>query len=60
MREQLIKDLREIERFLEREADPEHTESPVTFGILRVLYHLVKAEVLRLDREKYRASNRGG
>lgn len=52
MKKELIKDLRDIERYLEREADGKHMESPVIFGILRVLYHLVTAEVRRLEREE--------
>ena len=52
MKRQLIKDLSDIERYLEKEADSGHTESPVIFGILRVLYHLTKAEIMRLEREE--------
>lgn len=52
MKQQLITDLRDIERYLEKETDKEHTESPVIFGILRVLYHLTKAEIMRLEREE--------
>ena len=52
MKRQLIKDLRDIERYLEKETNEEHTESPVMFGILRVLYHLTKVEIMRLEREE--------
>lgn len=52
MKRQLMKDLRDIERYLEKETDSEHTESPVIFGILRVLYHLTRAEIMRLEREE--------
>lgn len=48
MKEQFLKDLADIEKYLERETDPKHTESPVIFGILRVLWHILCCEIRKM------------
>ena len=46
----LMQDLRDVESYLEREADPYHREDPVTFGILRILYHILTIMIRREER----------
>ena len=49
MKKILIDDMSMVESYLERETYSEHTESPLIFGILRVLYHLLTAEIRRME-----------
>lgn len=46
----LVQDMRDIEHYLEK--TEETRETAVTCGILRVLYHLLTAEVKRAEREE--------
>ena len=46
----LLQDLRDIERYLEK--TEETRETALTCGILRILYHLLDAEIRRIEREE--------
>lgn len=46
----LLQDMRDVEGYLEK--TEETRENAVTCGILRVLYHLLEAEIRRMEKEE--------
>lgn len=48
----LVQDMRDIEHYLEK--TEETRETALTCGILRVLYHLLEAEIRRMERDERR------
>lgn len=64
IKKQLLEDLRIVERELEQEEFagivPENSKifdrkNPAYFGILRILYHLLTAEIMRIERNEKNA-----
>lgn len=48
----LLQDLRDVEGYLEK--TEETRENALTCGILRVLYHLLEAEIRRMEQDERR------